>query len=111
MSFQGRGAAVYMLQFPARTVRSGNEVRWVLVAENGQRIVKLALLYATVGSEIFARGIIRDQVATGEEGLRTRVVAGGEVNLREPESVVVVVYCNYKGSAEATCLIWRCSTC
>lgn len=68
----------------------GDEVGGVAVAENVEGVGVAALLYEAVGGEVAARGVPRYEVVLGEEGLGAGVVARREVNLREPEGIVVV---------------------
>lgn len=69
----------------------GYQVRRVALAEDGKSLFEAVLLYEAVPGEVSAGGVARDEVLLGEEGLRARVVSGREVDLGEPEGILVVV--------------------
>jgi hypothetical protein len=83
---------VDMAQLLPRAARRRDKVGGVLVAENLQRLVRLAQLDRAVRGEVAARRVAVGEVAAGEQRLRAIVVAVAEVGLREPECVGVVVY-------------------
>lgn len=83
-----------MLQFPSADVGACDEVDWVLVAKNAQRVVVAVLLDVAVSGEVLAGRRPRYQVGAGDEKQGAGVVAVAEVHLSEPESVFIVVYAN-----------------
>ena len=87
------GVQVDMAQLLAHAAGRRHQVNGVLVTENGQRFIELARLYGAVGGEIATLGVAFDEGAAGEQGLGASVVAGAEVSLGQPESVLVVSWC------------------
>lgn len=62
----------------------------VAVAEDVEGLGVAALLDEAVAGEVAARWVPGDEVVLCEEGLRAGVVARVEVDLGEPEGVVIV---------------------
>lgn len=65
-------------------------MRGVPVAEDIERLCVAALLDEAVAGKVAARGVPGDEVVFREEGLGAGVVARVEVDLGEPEGVVIV---------------------
>jgi hypothetical protein len=88
----GAGVDVDVAQLLAGAACAGerDEVGGVLVAERVQGLVRLAQLDGAVGGQVAALGVAGDEVAAGEQCLGAGVVARGEVDLRQPEDVLVV---------------------
>jgi len=88
----GRGGSgdLHMAQLGAGAGRGGDEVDRILVAEGAQGVVYLALLEQAVSSQVAAlRGAV-GEVAAGEQGVGALVVARRELDLGQPESVLIV---------------------
>ena len=64
----------------------------VLVSQDGNSFFILVLLDVAVGSQVSAGGVTSDEVVFRQEALCAGVVARGEVDLGEPECVLVVIY-------------------
>ena len=62
----------------------------ILLAQDAERFFESSLLDQTVSGQISTGWISRDKVLFGEEALGASVVAGGEVDLGQPESIFVV---------------------
>jgi hypothetical protein len=91
----GGGADVDMAQLVTGAASGGGgggEVDGVLVAEQAQGVVELAELDGAVGGQVAALGVAVGEGAAGEQGLGAVVVARGEVDLGEPEGVLVVAW-------------------
>ena len=79
-----------VLEFPSAVARVIDQVGGILFAEHIERFVESILLDKAVSSQVTTGGISSDEVLLGEEALGSSVVAGGEMDLREPECILVV---------------------
>jgi hypothetical protein len=79
-----------VLEFSSTVAGIVDQVCRILLTENVQRLVKSALFDETVSSEVSTGGISSDEVLLREKALGSSVVAGGEMDLRQPECVLVV---------------------
>lgn len=79
-----------MLQFPSTVPRTHDEVCGIFLAKDSERLVKPPLLDEAVPREISTGRIPRDQVLLREEALRPGIVPCGEMDLREPECILVI---------------------
>lgn len=79
-----------VLQLPPTVANRVDQVGWVLLAENVERFFESALPDEAVSSQISTRGVSSDEVLFREKALGSSVVAGGEMDLRQPECVLVI---------------------
>lgn len=81
-----------MLDLFSTIARARNEVDWVLFTKDIESLLKSALLNQAMAGEISAGWVSCNQILFREEALRSSVIACREMNLRKPESVLIVVY-------------------
>jgi hypothetical protein len=71
-----------------------DQVCGIPFAEHAECFFVPRLLDEAVASEISTRGIAVNEVLFGEESLSSRIVPRGEVNLSQPEGVIIIIYTN-----------------
>ena len=79
-----------MLEFPPNLARGSYEVCRILFPQDVQSIFESILLYVAVSCKILTGRAMIDEVVFGEEALSTSVVASGEVDLSQEESVISI---------------------
>lgn len=84
--------AACMLQFPSRFARGDDEVHWISVTEDGQRILIFALSNLAVGGQILTSRAVADEFVFLEKAEGAGIIPGREVDLSEGEGVIGIIW-------------------